>query len=646
MWPTMTVTLEMSVYVRLVRAHGQWLFCWLVTPHERCTTRKLRTQKAEIAMNCRTGITWTSVAIVVALMTSALSTGAFAQARGQGGAPAAGAQAPEGRGGRGGGAAQYTPAAGAKDLKAVLFNWAWYTGMLRSSEEYDLLMSLEYQGKGTMQVDGQPCNVTKYRTSISYQTSGERIQITGARPNGQSCSNVEVLSGAYTWNEDIPGAELVAGKGKATPMPAAVEERMIRLWASPQGAFKAAFAGTSNPPAMTPRPQRLPADVMTVGKTSVAWVGNKPVLTFPIPGVPNATATATLDAKFMAESVVVKHGANTYEFTYSGYKDWNNPLNPAEALYAGRMTEKKNGTVVRDITTTLTETGQMYVVMPVPASVKAAIKPTNQPPNWTLTPTAPAATQTAAVTPRQANGKPDLTGIWGAGANPITGSGNRRCGPTQVGCEIPRDNFWVDYEFISPSRFGILGRPVYKPEFWDKVQELDQWTNKYDPIMTCQPMGIPRAATPRRIFQTVNDITMLYTTGDYGGGNREFRVIPTDDRKHDPRKALQATYYGYTVGRWEGDTLVLDSISFVDSTWFGRGGYFHSSDMHVVEKFTRKGDEILYEITIEDPEVLVEPWVMEPRTIRLNRAADAGIVAERAHCEVYENDSIATQLRH
>src|SRR5215831_13682226 len=140
-------------------------------------------------MNARKGITWTSVAIAVALTISGLATGASAQARGQGGTPAAGAQAPtadapapggqNGRGGRGGGAPQYTPAAGAKDLKAVLFNWAWYMGMLRSSEEYDLIMSLEYQGKGAIQVDGQPCNVTKYRTSISYQTSGERIQITG-----------------------------------------------------------------------------------------------------------------------------------------------------------------------------------------------------------------------------------------------------------------------------------------------------------------------------------------------------------------------------------------------------------------------------------------------------------------------------------
>jgi hypothetical protein len=89
-------------------------------------------------------------------------------------------------------------------------------------------------------------------------------------------------------------------------------------------------------------------------------------LTYPIPGVPTATATTTLDAKWMPASVVVKNGATTYEFTYSNYKDWNNPLNPAEAFYAGRMIEKKNGTVVRDITTTVTETGQMYVVMPVP----------------------------------------------------------------------------------------------------------------------------------------------------------------------------------------------------------------------------------------------------------------------------------------
>ena len=242
----------------------------------------------------------TSIAIAVALTVSEPSS-AFAQ--GVGSAPAAPAQGGRGagaggggraggRGGRGG-APLYTPAAGAKDLKAVLFNWGWYMGMLRSSEERDLLMSLEYQGEGTIQVNGQPCNVTKYRTSISYQTSGERVQYTGTRPNGQACSDVEVLSGGYAWNEDIAGAELVPGKGKAKPMPATVEERMIRLWASPQGAFKSAMAGISDPPEMAPRPQRVPADVSKAGKTSVSWENGKPVLSFPIPGVPGAMATAT-----------------------------------------------------------------------------------------------------------------------------------------------------------------------------------------------------------------------------------------------------------------------------------------------------------------------------------------------------------------
>jgi hypothetical protein len=78
----------------------------------------------------------------------------------------------------------------------------------------------------------------------------------------------------------------------------------------------------------------------------------------------------------------------------------------------------------------------------------------------------------------------------------------------------------------------------------------------------------------------------------------------------------------------------------------GRGGYFHSDQMRVVEKFTRKGDEILYEVTVEDPKVLVEPWVMAPRTLRLNLAPNAGLMPERAHCEVYEREEIASQIRH
>ncbi len=596
-------------------------------------------------MASRQGMIRTTIALGIALTLGAPLTVSAQAGGGAGPAPA------QQGGGRGrGGPPPYTPAPGARDLRSVLFNWGWHLGMLRSDQERDIVASLEYQGKGTMQVNGQPCNVTKYRSSINYQTSGERIQLTGTRPNGESCSTIEVLSGAYAWNEDIPGAELIKGQGKATPMAAATRERMIRLWAGPQGALKSALAGIQDPPLFAVRPgTQVPADVATAGKTSVVWEGGKPVVSFPIPGVPGAMAAATLDAKFMAEKVVVRDGTNTTEFTYSDYRDWNNPLHPAEAFVAGRMTERRNGTVVRDITTTLTETGQMYVVMPVPASVKAAITPTLQPPNWVsgFAPAAAAAPSAAAsaMTPRLANGKPDMTGSWTSPSLGPPGGGNRRCGPTQTRCEVPNDNFVVDYAWISPSRYwmGQVG-PVYRPEYWDKVQELDMWTNKHDPIMTCQPMGIPRQGEPRRIFHTANDITLFYTFSDYGGGNREYRMIPTDGRQHDPNQARQATYLGYSVGKWEGDTLVIDSISFVDSTWLGRGGLFHSGDMRIVERFTRKGNEILHEMTIHDPESFVEPWVMPARTLTLSNAP--ALVAERAHCEIYEEQSITNQMRH
>ena len=284
-------------------------------------------------------------------------------------------------------------------------------GMLKGHDERDMVASLEYQGKGTIQVDGQPCTLTKYRASTNYQTFSQRIQYTCTRANGQTYSNIEVVSGLYAWNEDTPGAEIGPTKGKATPMPATVQERLIRIWASPQGAAKAALAGTTETFWLGANPGTLFADgVAKVGQTSVSWEGGKPVVTFPIPGVPGATATATLDAKYMTERVVVTQGSTTTEFTYSDYQDWNNPLNKIGVLYAGKMVERRDGAVVRDLTTDVTETGNVYVVAPVPASVKAAIKVTGQIPEWRVREDEPPVNKSV-PTPRL-GAHPDLTGNW------------------------------------------------------------------------------------------------------------------------------------------------------------------------------------------------------------------------------------------
>ncbi|HZM93395.1 MAG TPA: hypothetical protein VFB92_08245 [Vicinamibacterales bacterium] len=575
-------------------------------------------------------ISWIAVALAVALAIGVPLT--------------AGAQTPPGAATT----EPYTPAKDAKDLKAVLFNWMWHMGMLKGHDERDMVATLEYQGTGTIQVDGQPCTLTRFRASTNYQTFSQRIQYTCTRASGQKYSNIEVVSGPYAWNEDTAGAEIGPQKGKPAPMPAVAQERLIRIWASPQGAAKAALAGTIDNWLLGANPGTLFADgVDKVRETSLSWQSGKAVVTFPIPGVAGATGAATLDAKYMTEKVVVTNGSATTEFTYSDYKDWNNPLNKIEVFYAGKMVERRNGAIVRDLTTKETETGNVYVVAPVPASVQAAIKPTWQTPKavWAKP---EVAVNKAAATPRL-GAHPDLTGSWAHTdwiGNYMTGGG-RRCGPTQEkGCNRSV-NQTEDFELYSPSRFGQLNRPLYKPEHWDKVIELDMWTNKYDPVMTCQPLGVPRQGPPRRIYQSENDVTFIYLGGDAGGGYGEYRIIPTDGRKRDPNAEFDITYMGNSVAHWEGDTLVVDSISFIDTTWLGRGGLFHSDQMHVVERFTRQGDALLYDVTVEDPEVLVEPWVLPTRVVRRNTNPNAGLLRERGNCETsFETEAAATQIRH
>ena len=309
--------------------------------------------------------------VAAAVLAVALMPAVPAGAQG-GGAP--------GRGGAAFGAGPFTPTPGAKDLKSVLFNWTWRMGMLRSGNESELVKTLDYHAEGgTIQVEGEPCTLTKYRVQANYQVPGYRTQIECTRPNKQTYSNVETVSGVHAWDEDIPGAELVSGKGKAIPRPATLEERLIRLWASPHGAPKAAIAGAAGlPPSESfgQNPAVLLDRQAAAGAkptTTLQWQGDKAVITFPIPGVAGAMATATLD-NYLPERVVVTSGTNTTEFVYGDFQDFNNPLFKIEALYAGTMVERRNGTVVRDLRSKVTEIGQIYVVMPVPDSVRKAGK--------------------------------------------------------------------------------------------------------------------------------------------------------------------------------------------------------------------------------------------------------------------------------
>lgn len=249
-----------------------------------------------------------------------------------------------------------------RDLKTAPDLWMWHMGMLRGLYEIDGVATLEIsKSTGTVRVGGQPCTLVSYRASINYWAPGMRAQYTCTTPNGQTHKTIEVVSGQFAWDEDVIGAELIPGKGTATPKPAALNDRLIRIWSGPQGAAKAAAAGGAN--------------------TKVTVEGGKTVLTYPIPGVTGAIARATLTvgtnddqpcARNCTERVEVRQGNVITEFLYSNYADYNEPLNKIDAWYPGHVVEKRDGVTILDLTTVETETGNPYIVMPVPTSVRKA----------------------------------------------------------------------------------------------------------------------------------------------------------------------------------------------------------------------------------------------------------------------------------
>ena len=105
--------------------------------------------------------------------------------------------------------------------------------------------------------------------------------------------------------------------------------------------------------------------------------------------------------------------------------------------------------------------------------------------------------------------------------------------------------------------------PMYKPEFWERVQHLDREGIQEDPTFHCKPAGVPRMGPPAKIVQTATELIFLYQQGN------TFRVIPIDGRPHDPIKSQDTTWYGDAVGKWEGDTLVIDIVGFNDESWLG-----------------------------------------------------------------------------
>ena len=146
------------------------------------------------------------------------------------------------------------------------------------------------------------------------------------------------------------------------------------------------------------------------------------------------------------------------------------------------------------------------------------------------------------------------------------------------------------------------GEIPYLPGALEKQRE--NFANRFelDPERKCYMPGVPRATYMPYPFQIIQSGEHVMIAYEYASASRD----DPHERSRGPRRRRLD---GRSVGRWEGDTLVVDVTSQTTETWLDRAGNFHSDELHVVERYTLMGpNHLLYEATLEDPKVFTRPW--------------------------------------
>jgi hypothetical protein len=243
---------------------------------------------------------------------------------------------------------------------------------------------------------------------------------------------------------------------------------------------------------------------------------------------------------------------------------------------------------------------------------------------------ATATSQTPAYkAPRTPDGKPNLSGIWQALNTANWDIEAHSAAPGQI-----RE---LGASAAVPPGIGIVeGEIPYKPEALAKKKENYANRLKLDPEIKCYLPGVPRAMYqpyPFQIIQTPQYIMILHEFA------RAVRTIYMEKQTEAPADS----WMGWSNGRWEGETLVVDTKGFNDLSWFDRAGNFHSDALHVVERFTaRSADTLMYEATIEDPNVFTRPWKM---TFPLYRHIERNAQILEFRCVEFVEDLIYGHLR-
>lgn len=242
------------------------------------------------------------------------------------------------------------------------------------------------------------------------------------------------------------------------------------------------------------------------------------------------------------------------------------------------------------------------------------------------------------------NGKPDLNGIWQTlnTANwDLEPHSARPALAMRPGPIVPvpaKEVLALGAIGAVPGGLGVVegGEIPYTPEGRKKKEEnVANWLTR-DPEVKCYLPGVPRATYmpyPFQIFQSGSAFAIAY---EYAGAFRNIYL-------KDPGPPQVDTWMGQSVGRWEGDTFVVDSNGFHDQSWFDRSGNHHSEALKVTERYTMTDvNHITYEATIEDKNVFTKPWKM---SMPLYRRVEPGARLGQFKCVEFVEELMYGHLR-
>jgi len=192
--------------------------------------------------------------------------------------------------------------------------------------------------------------------------------------------------------------------------------------------------------------------------------------------------------------------------------------------------------------------------------------------------------------------------IVGAEGNPLS---NVRSGPAGPAPRMPDGKPDLSGVWFSP-RTTDPGKPEMLPWAEALTKERTASHSKDDPEARCLPAGVPRMNPfPWKLVQTPTLLVMLFE-----GNIHTYRQVFLDGREHP--KDPDPTWYGDSIGKWDGDTLVVDTIGFNDKFWFDFAGHPHTGQLHVIEKLHRRElGNLDMEVTILDPGAYTKPWIIK-----------------------------------